>query len=160
MVKKMLLRLFEADFRNDSGDSFWGNKGAGVLPYCIKTKRYLINHRSEDVNEPDTWGVWGGAIDGRENPESAALRELREECGYNGKVRLLKAYIFRTPSGSFTYYNFIGLVNEEFEPELDWESQGYEWVSYEELLEWDNKHFGLEKLLENSRSIFERLNKK
>lgn len=149
--------LIEADFDNDSGERFWGNKGAGVLPFCSSTKRFLINHRSGYVNEPHTWGVWGGAIDSNEQPRQAVLRELREEAGYTGHIELIDAYIFRSSGGGFTFYNFIGIVDEEFEPELDWESQGFEWIGYDDLLNKDNLHFGLESLLDNNRILFEDL---
>ena len=42
---------------------FWGRAGAGVLFLARDTGRILIAHRSADVEQPDTWGTWGGAID-------------------------------------------------------------------------------------------------
>ncbi len=150
--------LFEAeDYDNDSNESFWGNTGSGILPFCNKTKRFLINHRSNYVNEPNTWGIWGGKIDDDERPSEAALRELREECGYTGHIELIDAYVFRSSGGGFTFYNFIGIVDDEFIPQLDWESKGYEWIEYDDLLIKDNLHFGLEMLLENSSKLFENL---
>jgi hypothetical protein len=44
-------------------------------------------------------------------------------------------------------------INDEFEPELDWESEGYKWVTFDELMEIEPKHFGLEGLLADSQSL-------
>lgn len=142
--------ITEASFDNSSGDNYWGDTASGVLPICRETKRLLINHRSRHVNEPNTWGIWGGAIHSDISPEENALLEMEEECGYNGHIDLIPSYIFQTPSKSFTYYNFIGLLDNEFKPILDWESQGYKWVELSELLTMDNLHFGLIGLLKNN----------
>lgn len=65
---------------SDTGQ-FWGDQGAGVLPLAKSTGRILLSLRSPYVNEPNTWGIVGGAIDKNENPKTAALRELQEELG-------------------------------------------------------------------------------
>ena len=142
-----------AEYDNENGEKFWGNKGAGVLPFSKSTKRFLINLRSDYVNEPNEWGLWGGKIDEDENIKSAVIRELEEESGYNGKIDLIDAYIFKNPNGSFKYYNFIGVIDSEFEPILDWESADYEWVTLDELINKENKHFGLINLLEDEKSL-------
>ena len=128
---------------------FWGKRGAGCLFQAIDTGRICIAHRSQYVEESGTWGTWGGAIDGSETPENAAKREVREEAGYSGKMKLLPMYIFKHPSG-FTYYNFLALVETEFKPVLDWETQGYAWVEYGQ---WPNPmHPGLKLLLADGAS--------
>jgi len=86
MFKRRKIILFEdysseigsgnqADFDNDNGEQFWGNFGAGVLPYCYETKRFLLNYRSSNVNEPHSWGIWGGKIENYEDIEDAVIRE-------------------------------------------------------------------------------------
>lgn len=147
-------RLFEADYDNDLGGKFWGNRGAGVLPICKSSGRILIAMRSPDVNEPNTWGIFGGKIDNDdETPEDAARRELTEETGYKGHLDIIPAYVWRSPDGTFVYSNFIGIVDEEFEPEYDWETAYANWVTLDELKELEPKHFGLKSLLKNSLSV-------
>ena len=147
---------------NSAGDNFYGNQGAGILPICIKTGRILVAYRSIDVNEPHTWGIFGGAIDATEYddasraPEQAAMDEMYEESGYEGSIDIIPAYIFKTPSGSFTYYNFIGLLEHEFEPRLDWETESAKWITLQQLYELKPKHFGLEALIKNSGDIIEK----
>lgn len=109
----------------------------------------MLCHRSEYVEQPGTYGTWGGAIDSGENPEKAAKREVYEETGYQGHVELVPLYVFK--SGTFSYYNFAAVVDREFVPELDWESQGYVWCNYGE---WPSPlHFGLVSLLNDQKSI-------
>lgn len=139
--------LNETLYDTDTG-VWWGKKGAGILPYCKETKRFLISFRSDEVLEPHTWGIWGGKIDDDEDPKIAAMREIHEESGYDGKVILIDSYVFEDEN--FKYYNFIGLVEEEFTPILDWETENYKWMTFEELLELQPKHFGLEALIKNN----------
>lgn len=153
-------RLLEDVFTNDQ---FWGNKGAGVLVICPKTKRILMQMRGKFVNEPNTWGVVGGAIEGVPGEESideqsGAEKELREETGYKGPLKLLPAYIYKSPKGNFEYHNFIGIVPEEFEldapAEHQWETGFIKWMSFDEMMEEKSKfHFGLKALLNDSKSL-------
>lgn len=123
---------------------YWGAKGAGCIVLARTTGRILLAHRSAYVEQPHTWGGWGGAIDPNENPEEAARREISEECGYHGHFDIIPLYVFKAPSGSFRYYNFLAIVDEEFSPTLDWENQGFEWVEYGS---WPSPlHFGLKAL--------------
>ena len=129
---------------------FWGARGAGCLFLAQDTRRILIAHRSKHVEQPNTWGPWGGAIDSNETPEAAVQREAREEAGYNGPLRLVPLYVFRHPSG-FTYYNYLALVESEFEPQLDWETQGYVWTQYGN---WPQPlHAGMRLLLSDRDSV-------
>jgi len=129
------MKLFEL-IQNDKehqkyldNTGFWGKRGAGCIFFAMDTNRFLIAHRSRHVQEPSTWGTWGGAIDSSETPESAVSREVREESGYTGNFKLIHVYDFKHESG-FVYHNYIAVVESEFTPELDWESQGYEWAEY------------------------------
>jgi len=147
-----------ADYHNSSGDKFWGNTGAGVLPICTKTGRILLPFRSKYVNEPRTYGIWGGKLDEEEGQseneiEDVVKREFMEEGGFDGDIKLIPAFIFRTPNESFIYYNFIGLLDHEHNPTLDWETESFKWVTFNELMSIKPKHFGLQKLLNDPKSL-------
>lgn len=134
----------------------WGHVGAGILPYCTKTNKFLISLRSRYVLEPNTWNLWGGKIeDVDETVERSALREFRKETGYNGQIKLIKSYIYKEKN--FTYYNFIGIVNNEFIPNLDWETQDFKWMSLDDLIKLEPKHFGLKSLLDNNLNQLKKL---
>lgn len=132
---------------------FWGKQAAGAIIVAQDSKRFLIAHRSEYVEQPGTWGTWGGALDEGETPEQAVRREVLEEAGADTIVSIHPLWVFS--SGTFKYHNFLAVVPEEFFPDLDWETQGYKWVEYGE---WPEPiHFGLESLLENSGKDIQRI---
>lgn len=125
---------------------FWGKQGAGCLFYSTKTERYLIAYRSQYVQEPNTWGTWGGALDSNESPKIGLTREIKEETGYTGQLTLKFLWTFEHESG-FKYHNFLAIIPDEFQPRLDWENQGFEWVNYGE---WPTPlHPGMQMLLDS-----------
>lgn len=128
---------------------FWGSAGAGCIIMAQDTKRFLIAHRSKYVEQPNTWGGWGGAIDANEDPAEAVKREVHEETGYSGPVRTVPLYVFK--KDKFRYFNFLAIVNSEFEPQLNWENRGYQWCAFKE---WPQPlHFGLVALFKDAASI-------
>jgi 8-oxo-dGTP pyrophosphatase MutT (NUDIX family) len=130
---------------------FWGRAGAGVLFQARDTGRILIAHRSDSVEQPNTWGTWGGAIDENENPMTAAMREAAEETGtVPDQQSIVPMYVFSHPSG-FRYFNFLVITNTEFEPRLNWESQGFGWFDFGE---WPKPlHPGTADLLNDQKSL-------
>lgn len=140
----------DADHQKALDDTgFWGRAGAGCILLARDTGRFLVAHRSRAVEQPGTWGTWGGAIDAAEDPAQAAIREVREETGYRGKITAF-APLFVFKKDDFKYSNYLVIVPEEFEPRLNWESQGYRWV---EFGEWPSPlHFGLKALLDDPKS--------
>lgn len=155
---KYIIESYEV-FNNSKGGKFWGDRAAGILPIARDSKRILLNLRSEYVNEPNQYGVYGGKVDGDETDLSlVAKREFKEESEYSGEIEMIPAYLFKTADGAFSYQNFIGIIATEFEPEYDWESQGHLWVTFDELMDMINNkpnlmHFGLKALVKNSLGI-------
>ena len=135
---------------------YYGKKGAGVLVISQETNRALIAYRSRYVEEPHTWNIISGKIDGNEDPKTAALRELREETEYRGTVKFVDSLKWNAPDADFKFYNFIGLVDEEFKAHPNWETEQFKWVTYQQLLGLSNKHFGLENLIQKKKSSIRR----
>lgn len=130
---------------------FWGKQGAGAIIVAKDTGRILLPHRSYAVLEPNTWGTWGGAIDSDEDPATAAKREVEEEAGYTGNAKMIPLAVFS--KDTFRYHNFLAIVDNEFEPDLNWETQGYEWV---EFGDWPSPlHPGLKWLIANDGNKIE-----
>jgi 8-oxo-dGTP pyrophosphatase MutT (NUDIX family) len=128
---------------------YFGARGAGCLFLAQDSKRLLLAHRSQEVEQPGTYGTWGGAIDQGEDPLAAVKREIHEETGFDGPSIIEPLLIFKDKT--FRYYNFLVVVESEFSPILNWESAGYQWCDYGQ---WPTPlHFGLQKLLADSRSI-------
>lgn len=136
---------------------FWGRQGAGCIILARDTGRILVGQRSEGVLEPGTWGTWGGAIDPGENPAEGMLRETQEEVGEIEFKSTIKLTEFKSPNG-FVYHNFLGIVQGEFDPDLNWENDGFAWIEPSELLENNSQrpyHPGLTYLLsEDGGKIF------
>jgi 8-oxo-dGTP pyrophosphatase MutT (NUDIX family) len=149
--------LFESDEDHAKAlarTGFWGARGSGCVFLAKDTKRFLLAHRSRSVEQPDTWGTWGGAIDSHENPETAALREAEEESGYSGQIKMLPLYVFNALRGGkvvFQYHNFLAIIPVEFTPRLNWETQGFQWC---EFGHWPQPlHFGTVAMFKDGASI-------
>lgn len=128
---------------------FWGKQGSGCLVKAQSTGRVLLALRSDLVQEPNTWGMFGGAIDSKENPKRAMMRELREEIGNDfDTVNVLPLMVYR--KDTFKYYNFLVVVETEFEPELNWETDDTRWFT---IGKWPKPlHFGVSALFKHKRS--------
>lgn len=140
-------------------ESYFGTIGAGIVSFCCTTKRFLIGYRSQHVLDAHTWGGFGGLLDYDEDVkeiEKAAKRELEEETKYFNKIELLKGFIFKDKNSE--YHNFIGVVDDEFKPILNYENDKAVWMTYQELLKLPNKHFGLKIFLKESKNLFESIN--
>ena len=149
MKLKQLSRILQENDEEHSAaltkTGFWGKRGAGVIFLAKDTGRYLLALRSDEVQEPNTWGTWGGAIDSNEESEKAAHREATEETGYNGPIELKFLWQFKHSASGFTYDNYLAIVPEEFEPDLNWESDNFEWF---EKGKWPRRqHPGLKALI-------------
>jgi 8-oxo-dGTP pyrophosphatase MutT (NUDIX family) len=136
--------------REETG--FWGRRGAGSLIMARTTGRMLIQLRSENVEEPNSWGTWGGAIDSELSPEDAALNEFEEETGVSSNTirEIIPLYVFKHPSG-FEYHNFLIVVDDEFTPRPnqanEWEIDGFKWFKFGQFPK--PLHFGLKALLQH-----------
>jgi 8-oxo-dGTP pyrophosphatase MutT (NUDIX family) len=159
-----IVRKKKADGFDEKG--YWvgaGGGASGILPICTTTGRIALAWRSPHVASGDCWGTIGGAIQPKMSPGDSAKKELAEETGYRGDMRLIPAFVFT--DGSFKYHNFLGLVPTEFSLnpmaggghglEFSDETDALEWFTWDELQELLEQshgdfHPGLVTLLQNS----------
>lgn len=136
--------VFRHPHRPDQGYSI--KAGAGIIPYSLDLGQYCLYQRAKHTSEPVTWGPAGGAIEEGETPEQAALREFKEETGYDGPIELVEIYVYRDLD--FTFTTFAGIVPKEFKPTLaEHELIGYRWDNFGR---WpDPLHFGFKALLDD-----------
>ncbi len=128
---------------------FYGKQGSGSVFLARDTGRLLLAHRSKDVEQPHTWGNWGGAVDEGYSTEQNARKEIEQECGYIGPYDLIPLLLFQ--KNSFRYQNYLAVIPHEFTPALNWESQGYRWC---EFGKWPSPlHFGLVSLFNDPKSV-------
>jgi lipoyl(octanoyl) transferase len=128
-----------------------------VFVFVRRGDEYLVLHRSERQG-----AYWHGVAGGLEEGESyleAAVRELREETGLEAPVvDLERQVVYRLeewepryePEGGEIHVGFfLAEAPVGWEPELDWEHDGYRWCGLEEataLLFWPEPREVLQEL--------------
>lgn len=134
------------------GQRYFGDGGgAGCVVLAQSTGRLLLSKRSENVEEPHTWGTWGGAIEPGSSPRRTAVDELFEETGYDGPLKLEPLCVFRSPGGGFLYHNHLAIVPDEFTP---WDSRETEEARWVDVGDWPEPlHFGLRHLIGDVASM-------
>ncbi|MCW2827021.1 MAG: hydrolase [Marmoricola sp.] len=115
------------------GGRHWGPRGAAGLLLTDPTRTgVVLQHRSANVHQGNTWGLMGGAIERGEDPAAAALREAHEESGVDAStVTVLRTVAgLRHPEWSYTYV--LAQVERPDDPYLpgglNWESDRTMWV--------------------------------
>jgi len=125
--------------------------GAGFILICPSTKRILLGLRNE--SEP-TWANFGGGVEKYESSLQCAKREIVEEAGFiEGQHYHItsKRPIDISKYINFTYRCYLGVMEHEIEPVLNYEHSSTQWFTLDEIPE--NKHFGLNKILANPKVL-------
>jgi len=103
-------------------------KAVGVWFYAVDTRRYLYLMRN-DAKHPGSWGLPGGRVEAGETLMTAITRECEEEIGGMPEyVRMMPLEKFTTVDSAFEYHTFFCIVNQEFQPVLNYEHIGYAWI--------------------------------
>ncbi len=102
-------------------------QAAGCIIVAADTGRWCLQQRSDSVTDPGVWSTWGGGREPGESVSQCVRRELAEESGYQGPVKL------ELIDSKGTYATFLAHVPHEFEPNLNSESQAYQWSDPDDL---------------------------
>jgi ADP-ribose pyrophosphatase YjhB (NUDIX family) len=112
---------------------------AGVLLRDAEKRVLLIRRATEN-----TWGLPGGGLEPGESWRAAAVRECREETGWNARIDgLLGIYsdpatqVHRYPSGALRHFVgvvFLGTAAEHISGR-DNEAAELRWITHDELPE-------------------------
>lgn len=104
--------------------------GVGALFVSTKTSRVLLNLRAPHKTHAQQWSLWGGMMEDGEDPKTALLRELTEEMGFIPDIEKIYPFdVYQSKDKHFKYFSFICIVEDEFIPELNYESCGYCWIN-------------------------------
>lgn len=121
-------------------------EAAGILFMSRDTGNFLLLYRSKDVVDGSCWCGAGGKIEEGETPEEAARREIWEEIGFKSDGYECTP-LYTHQSESLTFYNFFCVVDEQFFPDLNWESDGYVWAPLMNLPK--PFHYGFQEILDD-----------
>lgn len=133
---------------------FWGKEGAGVLLFSPEKKKFGLGLRSSEVEQPGALGSFGGAVDNGDSIEETIGNEMMEELGHFYPPVLRPLMVFK--QDDFKYHNFVAIIDDStFNPVLNWENDGIEWMSLEEMQAAapDKLHFGIKSILEDDKSV-------
>lgn len=130
---------------------------AGAIFLSKKTKRVLLNFRSQAVSKGSTFGFWGGKIEQGEEILAGLSREIKEEVGFMPRYdKFYPMDVYCSPDGQFTYYSFVIIVDKEFVPKINHESDGYMWCNLGAFPK--QLHTGARIILENPSYVGALLN--
>ena len=120
---------------------------SGALFYSLKTKRFLLLHRTQS-KQKNVWGLVGGTNGKDELPWPALEREINEEIGaVPSIVKTIPLETFVSTDEKFSFHTYLVVVKDEFLPTLNEEHDGYAWVSFGK---WPKPlHMGLRNTLQN-----------
>ena len=102
---------------------------AGALFFARDTGRFLFLHRTQSKHS-QVWGLAGGTAESGETAWQACEREIAEEIGAQTITKTIPLERFRSRDAEFEYHTYMCIVDQEFQPILNHEHDGYAWVAY------------------------------
>ncbi len=93
-----------------------------------------LRDNAPHVHTPDSWGIFGGGIEGGEQPEDAAIREIEEELSIAlDPDKLIFLRIFRNlPTRVFYVFHYP--VTTELDNAILREGQAYDLLKPEQIV--------------------------
>jgi len=123
---------------------------SGSLFYSLDTKRFLFLHRTQG-RQNNLWGLVGGTNDSTETPWEGLQREIKEEIGDTDIKKVIPLETFVSNDQKFSFHTYLCVVQNEFLPQLNYEHNGYAWVSFGN---WPKPlHQGLKNTLNNKNNV-------
>lgn len=110
------------------------NHAVGTAFLAKSSGRLLLSYRTNLKTFPHHWCLWSGKIEKGESPIYTLLRECKEELAIEVPSHMLHPWdVYINPTNGYTFYTFISVVQEEFNPTLNHENHGYGWFKYDAL---------------------------
>jgi hypothetical protein len=121
---------------------FYKNMRAAALIMAADTKKFLFSYRSDKWDDADRWGFWATSSDYWETPQDSVRRVVEDETGlphtqkFNADSVTDNTYpmyplaVLRDIDNGRFCYNYLIVVDHQFEPKLNDASQDSKWVSF------------------------------
>ncbi len=120
----------------------------GLLVFCRKTRRFLMQIRRTEQDNPWLAGLWGSTVSQGETAPIAAARAAKDQGGFRVDHRKLLP-LWVDENQDHVYHNYLHVVQEEFDPDLNLERVvDYIWVGFDGLQHID-LHPGARKLFQH-----------
>ena len=132
-----------------------------TLVYLFQNEKVLMLHRVKkkgDIHK-DKWNGLGGKLEGHESPEECAIREIKEESGYDLHSLKFAGHLF------FPHFDKEGnnwsvfvFTSEDFSGlQLENTSEGnLEWIDKDKVIElnlWEGDRYFLPKVLSGDKFL-------
>lgn len=105
----------------------------GLLVFCRKTRRFLMQIRRTQQENPWLAGLWGSTVGQGETAPIAAARAALNQGGFRVDHRKLLP-LWLDENQDHIYHNYLHVVQEEFDPDLNLEQVvDYIWVGFDGL---------------------------
>lgn len=123
------------------GEEFVGKDGApppaaaGIVFVAPDGEVLLLRRSSTEQNYAGHWALPGGKADEGESATDAAIRECKEEIGFDvdAEAHGLKPMMRKLTPNGMGFTTFAKAVEEKFVPKLNGEHSGYAWAGLDML---------------------------
>jgi len=111
--------------------------------YIEHNENILILHRQNNKSQGNKWGIPGGKVEKNETPLQAAIREVKEETGYDISKQQIEdlgtVYIEYNEKDHFVYHMFrTQLIDNPEAVKINFkEHKGFTWVTPADGLKMD-----------------------
>lgn len=130
--------------------------GAGILAIDKQTGDLLLGRRSMQSDNPGTWAPFGGTFETKDgSPKQTAKREFSEETGTNQEYQISSSPFEVQNNPKVTFYTFIGLFGDKFQPNIDREHLSFGWFPIDSLP--TNLHPGFAELVSDRKQDIENI---
>jgi ADP-ribose pyrophosphatase YjhB (NUDIX family) len=130
-----------------------------VHALVVQNNSILLAKRTPDILEGGKWNIPGGFLDRDETTAAGALRELKEETGWDGEIIALFHINSKPnrPGEDRQNVVFEYLIKPlEQTGSSDWESSAIAWVPFDKLLPFEEYAFDHGQSLKLVRDYFQK----